>query len=520
MEAKDLDQVIEAYIKGIVAKKQQLSFTQFWNDNLQLIVDNTTGDQWDVVDRMWRAHLGDAAKKLDVTMVNDKQDIDFVRVLKFLEQQNQKSQNSKQQSNSSASPSNETVFSSSGASKNNSHMLTPEARSEFDRTYNAMKKEDKWEIRDGVYVEDIMYNFGTRATHEHPAHSFILNLSDPCWEQEFDEESLVAIRSYGNYSLPTLHSHVQELFDTYDNQPKDDVLDFLIEKTNELGPYNPRTNEDLYKLQNVIQQFVGYYLDDVFDNVKSWTEEDFVTHIWGPFDRFFHSSKIITTRNKTCLATSQRVSGERRVTGLSMVSDKKASIRPDLVLVQNGLEYGCSEIGINLSPVPDRKEIVESSLLSPRTMKDMLHSAIAKTKNDAETARKLKIVCFNQTGLTMSLSVMDSPGGYICRIVESEKYEVPRHSDLVVSQLFPILQLVLQAKMIVDDSLSVIKSYQLAKRTPKLNFENTSPKLILPPCLTTPILPAPRKRNQANQNSPAPSPKKLFTGNSKASSSS
>ena len=106
-------------------------------------------------------------------------------------------------------------------------------------------------------------------------------------------------------------------------------------------------------------------------------------------------------RNQTSVATSKRINSERGISGVSTVADKKASIRPDLVLVSNGFEYGCSEVGKSLSAIPDKKEIIESQLHSPKTMKDMLSYAIAETKHDPEVMRKLKIVGFSQTGMIL-----------------------------------------------------------------------------------------------------------------------
>ena len=52
------------------------------------------------------------------------------------------------------------------ASKSDSHKLTPEAKAEFDKKYQAMDNNQKWKIQSGVYVENIMYNFGKKCTHE------------------------------------------------------------------------------------------------------------------------------------------------------------------------------------------------------------------------------------------------------------------------------------------------------------------------------------------------------------------
>ncbi|KAI8144656.1 hypothetical protein BJV82DRAFT_54720 [Fennellomyces sp. T-0311] len=236
------------------------------------------------------------------------------------------------------------------ASKKGSWQLTQEAKDEFERKFRALEDSKKWKLRDGVYVEDIMYKFGTKCTHEHPVHSFILNVDDKCWEEEsdFTPEDISAIRTFGNYAFRPISDNLNALFAAYKGHPQVDALGFLIEKTNMLGPYDPRTHPDEYKVHHALQQFVGYYVDDVFAGVESWSEQDFVTHVWSVFDRFFHPLGVMTSRDRTCEATSQRVNSDRAVTGSSEIKDKKRSIRPDLVLLKDGLQYGCSELGKTL----------------------------------------------------------------------------------------------------------------------------------------------------------------------------
>ena len=111
----------------------------------------------------------------------------------------------------------------------------------------------------------------------------------------FDEETLHEIRTHGSYSLPSLDSQIQDLLNAYNDQPDDDVLDFLIQKSQDLGTFDIRANEDLYKLHHIIQQFLGYYYDNVFNNVESWTEDDFISYVWSPLNRLFQS-RLVNTR--------------------------------------------------------------------------------------------------------------------------------------------------------------------------------------------------------------------------------
>ena len=145
-----------------------------------------------------------------------------------------------------------------------------------------------------------------------------------------------------------------------------------------------------------------------------------------------------TCRNKTCMATSVRLNSDRSITGTSEVKAKQRSVRLDLVLLKNNLEFGCSELGTNVTSILKKKEIVEVQLHSPKLMKGMFCAVAAKAENSLDVIRALKIVCLNETGkrkntlknlfflnvnrtqgLTMSPAVMHCPAGHVCRIVQS-----------------------------------------------------------------------------------------------------
>ena len=102
--------------------------------------------------------------------------------------------------------------------------------------------------------------------------------------------------------------------------------------------------------------------------------------------------------DRTCLATSKRMNHGRGVTGASSIKAKVRSTRPDLVILKNNIEYGCSELGKIDDPASTPKKIVESELLCPKTLKDMVCAAAQQVGNDESVTRALKVICFNQTG--------------------------------------------------------------------------------------------------------------------------
>ena len=102
-------------------------------------------------------------------------------------------------------------------------------------------------------------------------------------------------------------------------------------------------------------------------------------------------------RDRTCMTTALRVNEGRKVTGSDEIENKKKSSRPDLLLVKNDVEYGCSEVGRSDGVVPTKKEIIETDLHCPKTMKDILNRVASLVDHDEKIIKRLRFVCFHQT---------------------------------------------------------------------------------------------------------------------------
>ncbi|KAG2216085.1 hypothetical protein INT45_000877 [Circinella minor] len=186
----------------------------------------------------------------------------------------------------------------------------------------------------------------------------------------FSNEDFKKICTEGNYRLPKLDDNIINMFSHYHNAPETNVLDFIIKKNKDLGPFDPRYEVDQYKLLHVIQQFIGYYVDNTMANISMWTEQDFVAHIWCVLDRFFQSSSITTTRNKTCLATAQRMNDNRRVTGDSEINDIRFGTRDSFYTVKEVYLGLASVVGIlqRLPKVIDSDSLARELCFTGRNM--------------------------------------------------------------------------------------------------------------------------------------------------------
>ncbi|KAI8375756.1 hypothetical protein EDC96DRAFT_541187 [Choanephora cucurbitarum] len=130
--------------------------------------------------------------------------------------------------------------------------------------------------------------------------------------------------------------------------------------------------------------------------------------------------------------------------------------------------------------IPDQPAITKK-LKTPKTMKNMLNVMIQNLKKK-QLAKELEVVGFCHFHLKAKLSVMDVPGGYVCRLRHFEELKVPEDEASFCS-VFPLLSLALIAKNIVKKTLDVLE--QDANTTSYVARPSSQiPSLVLPPTMS------------------------------------
>ncbi|KAG2219368.1 hypothetical protein INT45_006076 [Circinella minor] len=326
-------------------------------------------------------------------------------------------------------------------------------------------------------------------------------LDDSCWENVFSESELQEIINEGSRSFPSVSKNIQDILDrfqqaadlicennkyeTYDQKLNGLMLNAMVDELLEIGLFDIRihfdSKDDVFDSEDeeswvisTINQPLSYYVNELIAVMgNNISELDLVTKFWCYFDRCFDDLRINTTRDRACMATALRVNEGRKVTGTDEIDNKKKSIRPDLLLVKDDVEYGCSEVGKSDNVIPTKKEIIETDLHCPKTMKDILNRVASLVDYDEEIIKKLRFVCFHQTNRRMKLSLIDCPRGYICRVMESDEYDIPAQARLFPAQVHSLIKLMLQAKVIikqltgpgiVSETMQSLTRYQMSKK--------------------------------------------------------
>ncbi|KAI8147203.1 hypothetical protein BJV82DRAFT_598155 [Fennellomyces sp. T-0311] len=83
---------------------------------------------------------------------------------------------------------------------------------EYHAAHAHLQDSKKWKLKNGDYAEDIIYKYGSGCDHQHPVHSYILDIDDPIWAREFSEEQLEEISSAERSALPELSDGVKNIF--------------------------------------------------------------------------------------------------------------------------------------------------------------------------------------------------------------------------------------------------------------------------------------------------------------------
>ena len=118
----------------------------------------------------------------------------------------------------------------------------------------------------------------------------------------------------GSPGLPDLKDEIQTILNEFRNASSsaiataaddgldDDkvdasVLDKLIKASQSIGPFDARTEYEQFWTLGAMNQFLGYYAQDVISNMGNDVSElDLVARYWSILDRSFDDIKVVTTR--------------------------------------------------------------------------------------------------------------------------------------------------------------------------------------------------------------------------------
>ncbi|KAI7847387.1 hypothetical protein BDC45DRAFT_355726 [Circinella umbellata] len=211
---------------------------------------------------------------------------------------------------------------------------------------------------------------------------------------------------------------------------------------------------------------------------------------------------------KFCGSDQQTSSGSARANEDRLALDgsikpKIQSVKPDLILTKEHLEFGAAEHGFDDESGVGEKELNETYTKLPKTMKDLMMKLAASVDYDETTMRSLRVVGLVHSHLRMTAYVMDIPDGYVCRIRKIKEQTIPSSLSDFYNTYIPFLEVVLKVKGIVKTTMETIENYKAGKEgRNRSGYESvipTSNMLMVPSALNMPPKTTPKKRKTGPQ---------------------
>ncbi|CAO3678706.1 unnamed protein product [Umbelopsis ramanniana] len=372
---------------------------------------------------------------------------------------------------------------------------------EHNSQYASFDDAQKWALKSGRKVEDVLHKFASKSAHEHVAHSFIINPMDPTWERLniFTREELDEISTYECRKLPVIPKDLAAFmneFNLTDLQQLRTALwqqrdfDVVYEKTKSFDKDWVRS-----VVHNILMEIEFSQLSQ--EHLEVW----YISRIWGGFDRcFVNLDAVNVIRGESAsIASGLRKNENRVAASTTAVKRQVMGHRADFLIRKLQTEYACGESGKRYHGEKDTKLLLERDLKLPKMMKDQLLQLFKVCDNDERIIRKLSTVGILHYGLSATMLAMDCPAGYVCRVLPTQTYKIPTNIKSFPSVL-KVIELTWKAKASIRDMINEVESYNFGDdeepseqvdfittryRTPS---PSTSHKrcLYIPSCVTSP----------------------------------
>ncbi|RUS15655.1 hypothetical protein BC937DRAFT_92175 [Endogone sp. FLAS-F59071] len=300
----------------------------------------------------------------------------------------------------------------------------------------------KWRLLTGKVVEDTLFEYGRQCKSEHLSQSFIVDPEDTNYIAHgvFMEEELAEIEETDPKSLPDIPMDLMKYMNSFrQSSVKELRTQLSVVQDWEGASFKRESHFDYDWIKNSGTRYEG-------DNfVAGRSELHYLTHCWHIIDRcFLNLQDLHCVRGEaSSFASSDRKNRTRHVSGLIQVARKMMGRRGDLIFRKHHNEYGNGEAG-------KQWEGEERGLKGAKDAKGYVYKFVLCGEVEHREGEEV-------AELNVLLLRLDSPRGYMCRVVRSPTYTIPQTVALFGQQVIPFLALVWKAKAIVKE---VVESTQ------------------------------------------------------------
>ncbi|RIA79722.1 hypothetical protein C1645_47907 [Glomus cerebriforme] len=350
--------------------------------------------------------------------------------------------------------------------------MTSLAYQQFTATYQKIPQENKWTLSTGKIVEDALYAFGMKCSHEHLCHSFLIDPDDENYIQQgiFTCEELEEIKNFDKKELPLMPNDLLKYLNSF--RKTSDLRELIFRPGLHDQPFDRSKNFDYDWIRNTIYNLVLEYEANHLtkDHLEAWI----MLHIWTFIDKaFLDIDGMEITRGESCsYASSNRRNSRRVVASTSPIKRRAMGRRGDLIIRKWHSEYGCSEAGKIFDGKNGTKIIKEGGLKMPKMLRDMFNDLCEATEMRECKIRKLETVGFIIAGLRISLIRVDLPAGHVCRLSRTRLFEIPTQVSEFGAKVLPTISLVWKAKKIVKNIIKLMEEEDLSEEQQLETLQN------------------------------------------------
>ncbi|CAG8812098.1 18511_t:CDS:10, partial [Gigaspora margarita] len=339
----------------------------------------------------------------------------------------------------------------------------------FTDMYENMEDDKKWRLSTGKIVEDALYDFASKCSHEHASHSLIIDPTDKLYVDNdvFTKEELKEIGAYKRRSLPEIPD---DLFDYLRTFAKDTLheLRHAIDQPIKViqGNFNPKKHHDYDWIRYVMHTIVQEY--EVGSLRKNHLEQWYNMHLWCAIvDRCFADvDDLNLIHGESCsVASGIRKNVNRTIPGVDKMERQKVG----------------------------RKE---SGLKLPKLLKDMLVQLASEVEWSTVVLRNLTTVGFVHADCRQMLLELDCPEGYVCRLSRGDVYKVADSITTHITETLPLIVTTWRAKAAIRDCVNKVQRrlveveevLELIRCAGSMKFPGTvDNRTIIPTCFETPL---------------------------------
>ncbi|RUS31851.1 hypothetical protein BC938DRAFT_476926 [Jimgerdemannia flammicorona] len=367
----------------------------------------------------------------------------------------------------------------------------------FNLSFGEMRSDEKWTLKSGRAVEDIMFAYGVKLEEESLVHSWILDLSDTRLQGLFTREEWEEIRTHNMPKIPQIPKELAMHMVSYATVDVQVLREMVLRSW--LDPdveYDPAKHGVFQYIHVVYERLCTLYEQGTSPLEEHHLENWYNVNVWSVIlDRCFEQlGAVVCIRGESCSIASSERKNEKRTLGIR----KKIGRRGDGIFRErNGKnEFGIIEAAKEFDGNTSTKWLKES-FKTPKVMHDMLVQLARAVKNDPSSVRQLRTVGWLHFGLYAQMLEMDCANGRVCRLVRRKVHHVGQGMNPgEIAATLALLTAVLQSRYITEEVYNVIKKIpedlneeSLLNIINKTGSSLESPKrktLSLPPSTLTP----------------------------------